>query len=83
MLTALRNSAKSWMIKALLGLIVVTFVISFGVGTFTNPKEVLVKIGDDEIMVSQFSNRYQEELEKLRKRFPDNADELEIGRAHV
>lgn len=76
MLTALRNSAQSWMIKALLGLIVITFVISFGVGTFSNPKEVLVKIGDNEIMVSQFMTRYQEELERLRQRFPDNADEL-------
>lgn len=76
MLTALRNSAQSWMIKALLGLIVITFVISFGIGTFTNPKEVLVIVDDEEIMVSQYLTRYQEELERLRQRFPDNADEL-------
>lgn len=76
MLTALRNSARSWVIKALLGLIVLTFVISFGVGTFSNPKEVLVKVGAGEIMVSQYLQRYQREMDNLRRRYPDNADVL-------
>lgn len=76
MLTAIRNSARSWVVKALLGLIVLTFVISFGVGTFSNPKEVLVKVGAGEIMVSQYLQRYQQEMDDLRRRYPDNADVL-------
>ena len=76
MLTMLRNNAQSWIIKVLLGIIVVTFVISFGVGTFTNPKEVLVEVGNDEIMVSDYVRQYQQELERLRQRFPDNAETL-------
>ena len=76
MLTTLRNHAQSWLIKVVLGIIVITFVISFGVGTFTNPKEVLVKIGSHEILVSEYMRRYQEDLDQLRKRFPDNAEAL-------
>jgi peptidyl-prolyl cis-trans isomerase D len=76
MLTALRNSAQSWMIKLLLGMIVITFIISFGIGTFSNPKEVLVKVGSDEILVNQFLRQYQEQLDSLRQRFPDNAETL-------
>jgi peptidyl-prolyl cis-trans isomerase D len=76
MLTALRNSAQSWLIKLLLGIIVITFVISFGIGTFSNPKEVLVTVDSEEIMVSQFLRQYQQELDRLRQRFPDNAEVL-------
>ncbi len=76
MLTALRNNAQSWIIKVLLGIIVVTFIISFGVGTFTNPKEVLVEVGNQEILVTEYMRQYQEELDRLRQRFPDNAEAL-------
>jgi peptidyl-prolyl cis-trans isomerase D len=76
MLTTLRNHAQSWLIKVVLGIIVITFVISFGIGTFTNPKEVLVKIGNREILVSEYMRQYQEELDRLRQRFPDNAETL-------
>ncbi len=76
MLTALRRSAQSWIIKVLLGMLAVVFVISFGVGTFTNPKEVLVEIDSHEIMVSEFRRTYEIELDRLRQRFPDNAEVL-------
>lgn len=76
MLTTLRNSAQSWLIKLLLGLIVITFIISFGIGTFSSRKEVLVKVGSEEILVNQFLRQYQEQLDQLRQRFPKNADAL-------
>ena len=66
MITYLRDRAQSWLIKALLLLIVVTFIISFGIGTFSNPKEVLVRVGSQEILVQEFARQYQEELERLR-----------------
>ncbi|HKI99620.1 MAG TPA: SurA N-terminal domain-containing protein [bacterium] len=76
MLTTLRNNAQSWIIKVVLGLIVVTFIISFGVGTFSNPKEVLVDVGGKEILVTDFMREYQKSLDNLRQRFPNNADAL-------
>ena len=76
MLTAMRQHAQSWFIKILLGIIVITFVISFGVGTFSNPKEVLVKVGNEEILVSTYLKQYEREYDALRQRFPENADAL-------
>jgi peptidyl-prolyl cis-trans isomerase D len=76
MLTTLRNNAQSWIIKVLLGVIVLTFIISFGIGTFSNPKEVLVDVGGKEILVTEYMRQYQEQLDQLRQRFPDNADAL-------
>src|SRR3990172_8359149 len=77
MLTTLRNNAQSWIIKVVLGIIVVTFVISFGVvNSITNRKEVIVKVGDTEILVTEYMRQYQEELDRLRQRFPDNAEAL-------
>lgn len=60
----------------MLGMIVVTFVISFGVGTFSNQKEVLVEVGTDEIMVSQFQRQYNRRMELLQQQYGENADLL-------
>ncbi|MBI4083938.1 MAG: SurA N-terminal domain-containing protein [Candidatus Lambdaproteobacteria bacterium] len=76
MLTLLRKHAQSWLIKLLLGVIVVTFVISFGVGTFTANKAVVARLGSDEILLNEFNQRYQEELDALRRRFPENAEQI-------
>lgn len=74
MITYLRDRAQSWLIKALLLLIVVTFIISFGIGTFNNPKEVLVRVGSHEILVKEFTREYQEELERLRQQFGESTE---------
>lgn len=74
MITYLRDRAQSWLIKVLLLLIVVTFIISFGIGTFSNPKEVLVRVGSQEILVREFSRQYEEELERMRQQFGENTE---------
>jgi peptidyl-prolyl cis-trans isomerase D len=76
MLTTLRNHAQSWFIKVILGVIVLTFVISFGIGTFSSTKEVLVRLDRQEILVRDFNRLYQEEFDRLRRQYPDNADHL-------
>jgi len=68
--------ARSWMGKIILAVIVVTFVISFGYGSFTRNKEVLATVGSQEILVAQFNRRYQEQLDALRQRYPGEADQL-------
>jgi peptidyl-prolyl cis-trans isomerase D len=74
MITDLRKFSQSWGAKFILFLVVVPFVISFGYGTFTASKEVVAKVGTFEILVPQFSQTYQEQLDSLRQRFPDNAE---------
>lgn len=76
MIINLRKFAESWAARVLLGIIVLTFVISFGYGTFTASKEVVAKVGSHEILATQFNRAYQEQLDTLRQRFPDNADVL-------
>ncbi len=76
MLTLLREHAQSWIIKVVLGVIILTFIISFGIGQFSDTKRVLVKVGSEEILVKEFTEKYQQELDRLRQRFPDNADAL-------
>ena len=76
MLNTLRAHAQSWVIKVILGIIVLTFVISFGIGTFSSTKEVLAKLDRQEILVRDFNRRYQEEFDRLRRQFPDKADKL-------
>ncbi|MDH4224138.1 MAG: SurA N-terminal domain-containing protein, partial [Deltaproteobacteria bacterium] len=66
MLTTMRNYAQSWPIKLLLGLVIITFVISFGAISLTYRKEVLATVGSEEILIPQFQKRYQAELDKLR-----------------
>jgi peptidyl-prolyl cis-trans isomerase D len=74
MITLLRKHAQSWVIKVLLGIIMITFVISFGIGQFTADKLVVAKIGGEELLASQFNSEYERELDQLRQRFPENAE---------
>jgi len=74
MITQLREHAQSWIIKILLGLVALTFVISFGMGGFSNEKQVLVKIDSEEILVQEYFKVYEREMEGLRQRFPENAE---------
>jgi peptidyl-prolyl cis-trans isomerase D len=76
MIIDLRKFAGTWAARLLLGLIVVTFVVTFGYGTFTASKEVVAKVGAYEILASQFNRTYQEQIDSLRQRFPENADVL-------
>jgi len=76
MLTTLRNHSQSWLIKVLLGLLIVFFVISFGVGTITQTKEVLVTVDGHEILVQEFQRDYNREMERLQERFGENAERI-------
>jgi len=76
MITFLRDHAQSWLIKGLLLIIVVTFIVSFGVGTFSNTKEVMVTVGDREILVQDYVSRYQRQLEQMRSQFGENTERI-------
>ncbi len=51
MIQELREYSQSFLFKLLLGVICVTFVVSFGVGSFGDRKEVIAKVNGREILL--------------------------------
>ena len=76
MITAFRNYAQSWVIKALLIVIVITFVVGFGVGSFSNPREILVKVGDRDISVQTYQQAYARSLANIAQNYEGDVEEL-------
>ncbi|MEZ4578327.1 MAG: SurA N-terminal domain-containing protein [Desulfobacterales bacterium] len=69
MLNAMRQSAGSWIIKVLLGIIVVAFTF-MGVGSFNARQNAKVAtVNGDIIDITQYQQAYYNVLENLRARF--------------
>ncbi len=77
MIQQLREHSKNIFFKLLLGFIAITFVISFGVGTFFGDrKEVLATVNSQELLLQEYQRFYNQQLETFRSRFGANADQL-------
>ena len=74
MIIGMREFAQSWVMKIVLGGIVVTFIGAFGVVRLSATKQVLAKVGSDEILLLDYNRQYQRALDDLRQRFPENTD---------
>ena len=59
MIQELREYSQSFLFKLLLGVICVTFVVSFGVGSFGDRKEVIAKVNGREILLKDYRKAYQ------------------------
>jgi peptidyl-prolyl cis-trans isomerase D len=71
----MRENAGSWVIKLLLGAIVVVFVL-WGVGTnqqSSNPE--VARVADQSISYSQWAQAYQMQVDNIRRQFGSNLDE--------
>lgn len=69
MLNLMRRNAQSWIIKILLGAIVLVFVL-WGVGSQRSRKLVTVATVNDEIItLDQYEDSYNKLVEQLRQRF--------------
>jgi peptidyl-prolyl cis-trans isomerase D len=69
MLNIMRKHAGSWLIKVLLGAIVVVFIF-WGVGSFRSRKASRVAMVDDEIIsVEEYQRFYNNLIEQYRQRF--------------
>ncbi len=75
MLQFMRKHAQSWLIKVLLGLIIIVFVLYFGSSRWREPAESLVTIGDRVITFSEYRKEYQDLLEMYRQRLGENLTE--------
>ena len=74
MIIGMRDFAQSWVMKIVLGGIVVTFIGAFGVVRLSATKQVLATVGSHEILLLDYNVQYQRALDDLRQRFPENAD---------
>jgi peptidyl-prolyl cis-trans isomerase D len=75
MLDLMRKKAGSWMIKFILGAIIIVFAF-WGVGTFNASRLVTVATVDDELITYEaYRDTYGRLMEEVRQRFGDNLDE--------
>lgn len=77
MLRFMRENTGSWIIKIILGLIVVVFIF-LGMGSFGADKRNQVALVDDmPITMDEYRRSYQNTIEQMRQRFGNNlSDEL-------
>ncbi len=75
MLRLMRDYATSWMIKIILGAIVVVFVF-WGVGSFRNRKsDVIASVNGEAVSLEEYRSTYNNLLEQMRQRFGNNLNE--------
>jgi peptidyl-prolyl cis-trans isomerase D len=71
----MREQAGSWLIKILLGAIVIVFVF-WGVGSFRSQRGGRVAlVNGDQITMDEYREAYNNLVEQLRRRFGNNLDE--------
>jgi peptidyl-prolyl cis-trans isomerase D len=83
MLRFLRQSATSWLIKIILGAIVVVFVF-WGVGSFRSQRKARVALVNGEtITLDEYSEAYNNIIEQLRQRLGNNLNDDMIKMLNV
>jgi len=75
MLTVMREKASSWVIKIILGAIVVVFIF-WGVGSFRSARLVSVaKVDGKPITIDEYQKTYQNLIERYRQQFGNGLNE--------
>ena len=75
MLSSMRKQAGSWMIKILLGVIVVVFVF-WGVGSYREQRGNRVAVVNGAVIsLDEYRSAYDQLLERYRRQFGDNLDQ--------
>ena len=83
MLRFLRQSATSWLIKIILGAIVIVFVF-WGVGSFRDQRKSRVAVVNGEIItLEEFREAYNNIIEQLRQRLGNNLNDDMIKMLNV
>lgn len=83
MLRLMRKQAGSWLIKVLLGAIVIVFVF-WGVGSFrTQRGGRIALVNGDQITLDEYRESYNNLIEQLRRRFGNNLDDKMIETLQV
>ncbi|MCF8026147.1 MAG: SurA N-terminal domain-containing protein [Desulfobacteraceae bacterium] len=75
MLSSMRKSAGSWMIKILLGMIVLAFVF-MGLGSYwTGRRNTVANVNGEPISFSDYQQTYQRMMQNLEQRFGNKLDQ--------
>lgn len=71
MLESLRQNAGSLGIKIAFGIIIVVFIFSFGMGSFSDRKEpVVAYVGEEAISAREFQKAYEDSVTAVRRQNP-------------
>jgi len=76
MLEAIRNQAQGWIVKVILGLIVITFAL-FGIDSYMSGQgrdNVIAEVGDAGISRQEFMREMQDQTERMREALGPNFD---------
>ena len=77
MIQELREYSNNLFFKLLMGVIAITFVLSFGVGGFFGDrKEVVAKVNDQEILLKEYREAYQNRMRAFQEQFGENAEKF-------
>ncbi|MCK5100420.1 MAG: SurA N-terminal domain-containing protein, partial [Desulfobacteraceae bacterium] len=84
MLSYLRENSGSWIIKIILGLIIIIFAFFFGVGGF-GPKNQgpVAMVNDQAITFEEYKDSYESMVRQIRLRFGDNYNEKILEQLNV
>ena len=72
MLQLMRKHAKSWLMKVILGIIIVVFVFYFGAMRGRKQTETIAVIDGVRLTYAEFSNEYQKITDSYRQRYGNN-----------
>ena len=76
MLEAIRNQAQGWIVKVILGLIVITFAL-FGIDSYMSGQgrdSVIAEVGKQDISRQEFVREIQDQTERMREALGPNFD---------
>lgn len=77
MLDILRQGAQSWGIKIVFGIIIAVFVLAFGMNRTSNDATtVLATVNDSPILIRDFQETYQRNLDTARRQNPSLTSEF-------
>ncbi len=83
MLDFIRRSAGSWMLKFILGAIVLVFIF-WGVGNFRSGRmSVIAKVNGEKILLEQYNSAYSRTLERYTQMFGGNIPEAIFKRLNL
>ncbi len=84
MLRYLREQSGSWIIKIILGLIIIIFAFFFGIGGF-GPKNhgPVAKVNNKPITFGEYKESYESMVQQIRARLGENYDEKVLEKFNV
>lgn len=83
MLQFMRKHAKNWLMKIILGLIIIVFIFYFGSLGGKEKAEDVAKVGDGAITYVEFRKEYENLIELYRRQYGENLTEETLRKLNV